>query len=128
MEEIKIIFYPEKNKQVTVVCEVAKSFLEKTKGLMNRSSLPKNHGMLFPFRIPWFRVFWMKHVKIPLDIVFINKDLKIINIHEAPVETGLFYKYYCSYDFCRYIIECNMGFCKKNNISKGTKISIEKMR
>lgn len=127
MEEIKITFYPKDRESISITCEVAKSLFEKMKGLMHRSSLPKNHGMLFPFLIPNFRVFWMKNVKISLDIIFINKNLKVINMHEAIIETGFFNKYYCSHGLCKYVIECNISFCKEHNITKGTTISIEKI-
>lgn len=94
---------------------------------MYRESLSKHHGMLFPFRVPWFRGFWMKNVKIPLDIIYINRRYQVINIHEAPVESSILFKTYWSHGLCKYVVECNIGFCKKYNIIKGTKVSIEKI-
>jgi hypothetical protein len=47
---------------------------EKEKGLMNRTSLPENEGMLFCYDPPEDVSFWMKNTLIPLDIVFINED------------------------------------------------------
>ena len=82
--------------------------------------------MLFEFTIAMHRFFWMKNVKIPLDIIFINRKLEIIFIHEAPVENGIFYKIYWSHGFCKYVIETNIGFCRKNNIKKRDKIKIKK--
>jgi len=122
MNEAKITFYSKDLKSVTIICEIAKNLRDKMKGLMNRISLPEDRGMLFPFLIPGHRLFWMKNVIIPLDIIFINRKLEIIFIHEAPVENGFFHKIYWSHGFCKYVVETNMGFCKKNNILKGTKI------
>lgn len=125
MNEAKITFYLKDSKSVTINCEIAKNFKDKMKGLINRISLPENRGMLFPFFIPGYRIFWMKNVLIPLDIIFINKRLEINYIHEAPVENGIFPKFYWSHGLCKYVVETNMGFCKKNNIFKGTKIEIK---
>ena len=118
-DENEIKFYPEKSKPIILKCEVAKSFTDKMKGMMYRESLPENKGMIFPFLIPWHRFFWMKNVKIPLDIIFVNSKSKIIWIHEAPIEKGLVYKMYWSHGFCKYVIEANKGFCKKHDIKKG---------
>lgn len=123
MKEVKVIFYPVGAPPVVLTCEVAKSYSEKTKGLMHRSSLPEGKGMLFPFMFSWFQVFWMSGVSIPLDIIFINKKLKVVSIFEAPANVGFFNKKYWAYGFCKYVIECNGGFCKKNNIYPGTIIS-----
>ena len=125
MKKIEV-FFKTNTDNISLKCEVAGTLREKMKGLMYREQLAKNNGMIFDFKLPWPRLFWMKNVKIPLDIIFVNANLEIINISEASVETGLFYKNYWSHGFCRYVIETNMGFCKKNNISKGTKIEIKK--
>ena len=93
---------------------------------MIRESLPVYKGMLFTFLIPWYRYFWMKNVKIPLDIIFVNSKLEIIAIHEAPIESGILLKRYSSQGLCKYVVETNQGFCKKNGISKGTRIEIKK--
>lgn len=123
---VNVVFYPENSESVFLNCEVAKGFFEKVKGLMNRDILPQNSGMIFYYFFSWFRVFWMKNVKIPLDIIFVDKNLKVIMIHEASVDNGFFYKKYWSGGLCKYVIECNRGFCKENNIMVGTSISIEK--
>ena len=126
MKEVTITFHPNSLKPVTLICEAAESIFAKTKGLMYRSSLPNGHGMFFPFLFSWFRVFWMKNVKISLDILFINSDLQVTKIHEASAETNIFHKTYWAFGFCKYIVECNKGFCKTHEISVGAKVSIEK--
>jgi len=124
--KIKITFKPKESKPIDLQCEIAKTLGQKTRGLMNRESLPEDQGMFFPFMVSWIRLFWMKNVKIPLDIIFINRQKRIIAIYEAPVEKGFFLRNYWSKGFCKYVVECNMGFCKKHNISKGTIIEIKK--
>ena len=125
MQEAKITFYPKGHEPIILNCEVAKSFFAKMKGLMHRTSLAKDKGMFFPFWLPWYRSFWMKNVKISLDIIFISRNLRIINVHEATAEPAPFYKTYWSHGLCKYIVECNVEFCRQNNITSGTKISIE---
>ena len=124
MEEARIIFHLENNETVFLDCEIAKTITQKMKGLMHRDKLDENRGMLFPFSYPWFRFFWMKNVKIPLDIIFVNRHMRIIKISEAPVEDRLINRQYYSHGLCKYVIESNMGFCKKNNIKKNIKIEI----
>lgn len=122
---MEIIFRTNK-KTISLNCKIAKSFKDKMKGLMDFDSLNEDEGMIFCFSIPWFRSFWMKNVKIPLDIIFINRKYEIINICEANVENGFFHKLYRSRGFCKYVIECNKGFCRKHGINKGDKIKLKK--
>ncbi len=119
MQEVTITFHPNNSKSVTLVCEVAGSIFAKTKGLMYRSSLPDGHGMFFPFLFSSYQVFWMKNVKIPLDIIFINNDLSVRKICEASADSNMFHKAYWAYGLCKYVVECNRGFCKKHKISAG---------
>jgi uncharacterized membrane protein (UPF0127 family) len=124
-KEAKITFYPKNSNSIGIKCEVASSYSDKMKGMMYRDSLQNDHGMIFPFLIPWHRFFWMKNVKIPLDLIFVNRNMEIIYIHEAAVKEGFFQKMYWSHGFCKYVIETNMGFCKKNDILIGSKIKIK---
>lgn len=122
MNEVTITFYPIGVPSVVLTCEVAKTISEKTKGLMYRPSLPKGKGMLFFYWFSWYRVFWMKNVSIPLDIIFINKEFKVVSIYEVPANVGIFNKKFWAYGFGKYVIECNGGFCKNHHISLGTNI------
>ncbi len=124
MDKKKVEFHSKKKKKTYLNCEVAKTFFQKTKGLMNRKKLSENKGMLFIFLFPCIRFFWMKNVKIPLDIIFVDRKQRIIKIYEAPVEKSIFHKNYCSMGLCKYVIETNMGFCKKNNIRKNDRLKI----
>jgi len=126
MKEVTITFHTNSVKPVTLICEVAGSIFEKTKGLMYRSSLPDGQGMFFPFLFSGFQVFWMKNLTIPLDILFINNNLLVTKIHEASADANIFHKTYWAFGFCKYVVECNKGFCKTHEISVGAKISIEK--
>lgn len=62
--------------------EVAKTREERRKGLMGRESLAENTGMLFIFDKEGFHSFWMKNTKIPLDIIWIGEDNRIVHIEK----------------------------------------------
>jgi uncharacterized membrane protein (UPF0127 family) len=60
--------------------ELAASRLEQAKGLMFRTRLGPEEGMLFPMDPPREARFWMRNTVIPLDIIFIGTDRRILNI------------------------------------------------
>ncbi|OLP15744.1 hypothetical protein BST81_24815 [Leptolyngbya sp. 'hensonii'] len=57
----------------TIDLEVARTFQEQATGLMFRTTLADNRGMLFPFHPPRSVSFWMKNTLIPLDMVFLRQ-------------------------------------------------------
>lgn len=69
--------------------EVARTDAEQDKGLMFRTSLPADGGMLFPFAKPRIGSFWMKNTLIPLDIIFIRADGSIDRIAENTIPESL---------------------------------------
>ena len=75
--------------------EVAGTSAEQAKGLMFRTELADNAGMIFPFPEPRIASFWMKNTVIPLDIIFVRADGTIESIADntipystIPVESG----------------------------------------
>lgn len=60
--------------------EVAANGQEQARGLMFRTELPPGEGMIFPYQSPQILGFWMKNTPLPLDIIFIDEDGRIINI------------------------------------------------
>lgn len=60
--------------------EVAATPAEQQKGLMFRTAMGPNEGMIFPNRTPQVRSFWMKNTVIPLDIIYIGPDRRVLNI------------------------------------------------
>jgi len=107
-----------------ITAEVANSPQERARGLMYRTSLEENEGMLFIFEEPAKHGFWMRNTLIPLDIIWLNERKKIIHIATAQP---------CMEDSCPsfvpkqnalYVIEVNAGFAEKNNIQIGDIVSI----
>lgn len=63
--------------------EVARTSAEQAKGLMFRTEMGADEGMLFPHDPPRPASFWMKNTVIPLDIIYIGTDGRILNIVNA---------------------------------------------
>jgi uncharacterized protein len=59
----------------TILLEVARTSQEQSTGLMNRTELANNRGMLFVFSPPRPVSFWMKNTLIPLDMVFVSNGV-----------------------------------------------------
>ncbi len=60
--------------------ELATNDAERARGLMFRKSLPEGHGMLFDFQTDQPVQFWMHNTYIPLDMIFIRGDGRVLNI------------------------------------------------
>ncbi|MFW6358415.1 MAG: DUF192 domain-containing protein [Chroococcales cyanobacterium] len=68
--------------------EITKTPEQQALGLMYRESLPDNRGMLFSFDPPKFTQFWMKNVKIPLDMIFLREgEIQAIAANVPPCNT-----------------------------------------
>ena len=88
-------------------------------GLMNRTSMPMNSGMLFIFEQKAGHCFWMNNTKIPLSIAFIADDGKIVNIEEMQAETT---NNHCPKAAVRYALEMNRQWFSERIIVPGTVI------
>lgn len=75
-----IVFYPEKKEPVVFTVEVAVTAEERSKGLQGRLSLPDKSGMWFIFDRDVRDAFWMKDTSIALDLIFVDKDYKVVDI------------------------------------------------
>jgi uncharacterized membrane protein (UPF0127 family) len=65
--------------------EVARSPQEQARGLMFRTEMGPDEGMLFPYDQPRILSFWMKNTVLSLDIVFIGPDHRVINVADHAV-------------------------------------------
>jgi len=69
----------------TIQLEVAETPEQQMMGLMFRTSLPDDRGMLFPFESPQMAGFWMKNCKIPLDMIFLRDGVvRYIEVNAPP--------------------------------------------
>ncbi|MBO9558972.1 MAG: DUF192 domain-containing protein [Caulobacter sp.] len=81
--------------RVKFTVELAITKAEQERGLMFRKSLAPDRGMLFPYNPPQRAAFWMKNTLIPLDIIYIAPDGRVLSIarnavphDETPIPSG----------------------------------------
>jgi len=60
--------------------EVAESAEAQARGLMFRTEMGADEGMIFPYRAPQQLSYWMRNTVLPLDLIFIGADNKVINV------------------------------------------------
>jgi uncharacterized membrane protein (UPF0127 family) len=103
-----------------IQAELANTPKAREVGLMNRTSMPTNSGMLFVFEQKAGHCFWMNNTKIPLSIAFIADDGKIVNIEEMQAETT---NNHCPKAAIRYALEMNKQWFLDRAIVPGTIIT-----
>ena len=103
-----------------IQAEIADNSETRQTGLMNRTSMPMNSGMLFVFEEKAGHCFWMFSTKIPLSIAFIGDDGKIVNIEEMQAATT---NNHCPKAPIRYALEMNKQWFSERVIGPGSVIS-----
>ena len=91
---------------------------EQKKGLSGRESLPEEEGLLFIFSKPDFYGFWMKEMKFPIDIVWIDENLMITHI-ARDVKPNSFPQIFKPDQKSLYVLEVNAGLTAKYGIKVG---------
>jgi uncharacterized membrane protein (UPF0127 family) len=98
--------------------EVARTQAQRAKGLMFRSSLKQGRGMLFVFPRDDYWGFWMKNTHIPLDIIWLDKDKKVVyKVENAQPSTADPPPTFRPVLPAAYAVEANAGFVNKNNVT-----------
>ena len=122
-------------KDVCVQAEIAGTDAQRQKGLMFREGLPENEGMLFVFEKEARYSFWMKNMRFPLDIIWIDKDKRIADIKtNVPACKEIYESFaggnrekscesFTPYGNALYVLEVNAGFTQKHGIKIGEKVS-----
>ena len=95
---------------------------KKMYGLMNLDQLPEDCGMLFPFEKSQVIAMWMRNTRIPLDMIFIGEDDKIVNI--AANTTPYSLDIISSEKESKKVLEVNGGLAKKLKIKVGNKVRV----
>jgi uncharacterized membrane protein (UPF0127 family) len=107
----------------TLDIEIADNAYETQTGLMYRSQLGQNQGMLFIFPDMQMRSFYMKNTKIPLDIIYINDQMEIVSFQKNAKpfdETSL-----PSDAPAKYVLEINAGLSDSWQLEMNDKIEFK---
>ncbi len=97
-------------------------------GLMYRESLADDKAMLFPYPNSATRHFWMKNTLIPLDIIYIDENLTITDVHHAIPCTVDPCEIYRSTAPVQYVLELRAGIASEYKIKRGDRVNIEFIR
>ncbi len=102
------------------IVEVADSEEARIRGLMFRESIPDNYGMLFVFDEENIRSFWMKNTLTYLDIIYLNKNKRIVDMYiNVPPCKNDPCKNYISAEPAKYVLELKGNRVKDLNLKKG---------
>lgn len=114
-----LTIFNSQSKKIPLNVELANNFLSRALGLMFRTKLEDNKGMLFVFDKEDYYSLWMLFTFIPLEAIFISADKKIIDIvqlqsHDLTAKA--------SSVPAKYILEVPAGFSSKNDVKKGNTV------
>jgi uncharacterized protein len=109
--------------EIAVEVEIVKTEAQIERGMMFREHLPPDQGMLFLLMEDKIHTFWMENTLIPLDIIFVAKDMTIAGIVEnaAPRTEDLRSVGKPS----RYVLEVNGGYSAAHKVAAGSKVRFE---
>lgn len=121
--KLEVVTIETMKKEQTFKVEVVRGEKERNRGLMFRQEMAPDSGMLFDYDPPQKVAFWMKNTFIPLDIIFIGGDGRIINIAENTTPLSL--ERLPSAGEVRGVLEINGGLSAKLGIKPGDKVRHE---
>lgn len=116
-----VVLHPQSGKPVTVFVEVADTPDTEMRGLMYRTHLDRDHGMIFLFDAESKHTFWMKNTPLPLDMVFISHDGRVVGIHANAEPFSL-----RTIDVeapSRAVLEVNGGFAAAHGLAVGDRVT-----
>jgi hypothetical protein len=100
--------------------ELAETPAQMTQGLMFRRSLAPDSGMLFDYKQPTVATMWMRNTLIPLDMLFVDAQGRIVNIHQRAVPQSL--DIIAAAAPVRAVIELNGGTASRLSIEPGDRV------
>jgi uncharacterized protein len=109
--------------KVEVRVEIADDDAERAQGLMGRTALGDDRGMLFVFDEEQQLSFWMRNTLIPLSIAFMDSEGRIVDIQDMkPLDDDP--PHYVSAEPARYALEVNQGFFEERGVEVGDRAEL----
>lgn len=116
-------------RSLKVDADIAKSADERKKGLSGRDGLEISRGMLFVFDSNSDWAIWMKNMKFPIDIIWIDENKKIVYIVQSalpePGKKDSQLTVYKPSTSAKYVLEINAGIANANNLQVGDSVNFE---
>lgn len=106
-----------------VQVELARTPAERTRGLMERTQLGADAGMLFLFDETSEHAFWMKNTRIPLDMIFLGEDGRVVGVVARAVPGDLTPR--SAGGASRYVLEVNGGWAEAHGVAAGDRARFE---
>ncbi len=106
-----------------VHAEFARTPDEQARGLMERTSLAPDTGMMFVFPAPQILTFWMKDTLIPLDILFFDADGNFVSATSMmPCAEGTTCTIYPSQGEAQFALEVPVGYAEEHQVGGGWRL------
>ena len=106
-----------------MVAELALTPLQQQTGMMFRTNMDENEGMLFPSAYPEQKSFWMMNTRVPLSLAYIDPNGAILEIHDLqPFDTNSVPSASAN---VQYVLETPQGWFQKNGVGPGMVVSSE---
>ena len=112
---------------LVLIADIAATDEQMVKGLSVKDTLAENEAMLFGFDNEAEHTFWMKNMKFPIDIIWIDADKTVVHIEHnlQPCSPNLLCPTYKPIEDSLYVLETVAGFAEKHDIAKGTPVHFE---
>jgi uncharacterized protein len=112
---------------LVLVADIAATHEQRTKGLSVKDRLDENKAMLFVFDYEAQHTFWMKNMKFPIDIIWIDSDKTVVYIEHnvEPCSSEIFCPVFRPDHDSLYVLETVGGFAERHDIVKGTMVEFE---
>jgi len=111
--------------KVSVTAEIADSNALRVLGLSGRKSLSDKEGMWFDFKSDGHHSFWMKEMHFPIDIIWLDKDLRVIHIKENATPES-YPETFIPSVADRFVLEVPAGFTREYDVFIGDHVSVHK--
>ena len=108
--------------ETDIFVDVARTAAERTLGLSGMEAMPHNEGLLFIFEKNDTHAIWMKDMRFPIDIIWIDESFMITEIVENALPSS-FPEIFEPKNPARYVLETNAGWAQKNDVRIGAKIN-----
>jgi uncharacterized membrane protein (UPF0127 family) len=107
-----------------MIAELALTGVQMQTGMMFRTNLAENAGMLFALPVPQRASFWMKNCPLPLSAAYIDPDGVILEIRDLqPYNTN---SVVAASDRVQFVLETNQGWFQRHRVTPGTVVRTER--